>query len=393
MCVVAMMVPDDIRPEWPFGGLMAKHVDKLMAAHAMAHMLASASSGRDMITSLAEVSENLEELAREHDKAKQRGFYADLLDGAVWEPASVKLDEARHMVGTVGSLLDHGGALADPEFIAWLASTDPDALGAKDALWGAFFSGFQQGGPEGMFAALRSLMDETGATEGLPRMIREQAAIAPTGDAKRVQPRNLSRGQRRGGDLPRKMVLQDQRSVVGEKRPVTGWTVTRRFGILAVRCAHQLRPAPPSRLTPSSPSGHTAPSHSTAPISVQIRPANRQNPQVGEPSVAQTTETVTSQDSLRSCQGGRWRAPGRLRPAGQPYCLRSLAIAGPCLLAQLSDQQHEQRSAECCPPPAVFLDHLLGGVRLGQAGDHESRLLTSDPGNRERSHGTETEQA
>ena len=197
MCIVAMMVPDDIRPEWPFGDLMAKHVDKLMAAHAMAHMLASAGSGRDIITSLAEVGENLEELAREHDKAKQCGFYADLLDGGVWKPASVKLDEARHMVGTVRTLLDHGGALADPEFIAWLASKDPDALGAKDTLWGAFSSGCQQGGAEGMFAALRSLMDETGATEGLPQMIREQAAIAQTGDAERVQPRNLSRIQRR----------------------------------------------------------------------------------------------------------------------------------------------------------------------------------------------------
>jgi AbiV family abortive infection protein len=101
MCIIAMMVPDDVRPEWPYGDLITTDVDKLMAAHVMAHMLASATSGRDMITDLADVGENLEELAREHNHAKQRGLYADLLDDTVWEPASVTPDEARRMVVTV----------------------------------------------------------------------------------------------------------------------------------------------------------------------------------------------------------------------------------------------------------------------------------------------------
>lgn len=197
MCVTAMMVPDDIRPEWPYGELMAKHTDKLMAAHAMAHLFASAGTGDDMIASMAEITENLEELAREHDKAKQRGFYADLLDGAVWEPARVKQDAARRMVGTVHSLLDHGGPLADPGFIEWLASHDPDALEAKDMLWGAFFGGLQEGGPEGMFASLRTLMDEVGATEGFPQMLQEQAQHVAIGGSKRVQLRKLPRSQRR----------------------------------------------------------------------------------------------------------------------------------------------------------------------------------------------------
>jgi AbiV family abortive infection protein len=117
MCAMAMMVPGAIRPDWPYGELISKHVDKLMAAHAMAHMLASASRGQDMVTSLAEVGENLEELARMHDKAKQRGLYADLLDTGVWEPASVTKDQARRMVAVVGGLLDHGSYLADPGFL------------------------------------------------------------------------------------------------------------------------------------------------------------------------------------------------------------------------------------------------------------------------------------
>jgi AbiV family abortive infection protein len=199
MCVIAMMVPDDVRPEWPYGELITKHVDKLMAAHVMAHMLASASKGEDVIASLVDVGENLEELAREHNQAKQRGLYADLLDGTVWDPVSVTKDEARRMVFIVRSLLDHGGHLADPEFIAWLASQTQEVHQVRDMWWGRFFAGLQEGGPDGMVASLRRLMDETGATEGLPQMIREQAqraANARVAGAKRVQPRRPPRRRR-----------------------------------------------------------------------------------------------------------------------------------------------------------------------------------------------------
>jgi hypothetical protein len=110
-----------------------------MAAHVMAHMLASASSGQDMIASLADVGENLEGLAREHNQAKQRGLYADLLDGAVWEPASITKDEARRMLIIVRGLLDHGGHLADPDFIGWLADETQEVLQVRT--WcGAGFS-------------------------------------------------------------------------------------------------------------------------------------------------------------------------------------------------------------------------------------------------------------
>ncbi len=200
MCITAMMVPDDVRPEWPYGDLITTHVDKLMAAHVMAQMLASATSGRDIITDLADVGENLDELAREHNQAKQRGLYADVLDDTVWEPASVTADEATRMVVTVRGLLDHGGQLADPEFVAWLASQTQEVLEVKDMVWGRFFAGLQQGGPEGMFASLRSLLDETGAAEGFPQMIREQArrtAITKVAGSHWVQPRRLPRRRRR----------------------------------------------------------------------------------------------------------------------------------------------------------------------------------------------------
>lgn len=200
MCVIAMMVPDDARPEWPYGELITRHVDKLMAAHVMAHMLASASSGQDMIASLAGIGENLEELAREHNQAKQRGLYADLLDSTVWEPASITKDDARRMLVIVRGLLDHGAPLADPEFIAWLASETQEVLQVKDMVWSRFFAGLRHGGMDGMLASLRSLMEETGAAEGISLMIREQAqraAIARAAEAKRIQPRRLARSQRR----------------------------------------------------------------------------------------------------------------------------------------------------------------------------------------------------
>jgi AbiV family abortive infection protein len=200
MSVTAMMVPDDVRPEWPYGDLINTHVDKLMAAHAMAHMFASASSGRDMITSLSDIAENLDKLARKHNQAKQRGLYTDLIDDTIWEPSSVTQDEASRMVLTVRKLLDHGGFLVDPEFIAWLTSQTQDVLEIKDLVWGRFFAGLQQGGPEGMFASLRSLMYETGAAEGFPLMIQEQAqraAIAGGERPKRIQPRRLPRRRRR----------------------------------------------------------------------------------------------------------------------------------------------------------------------------------------------------
>jgi len=50
------------------------------------------------------------------------------------------------MTDTVRGLLDHGGPLADPEFIAWLASQTQEVLEVKDMVWGRFIGGLQQGG-------------------------------------------------------------------------------------------------------------------------------------------------------------------------------------------------------------------------------------------------------
>ena len=176
LCVVAMMVPADTRQEYPFAGMTGAHLDKLMAAHAMAHMHAFLRGGANAPKSMIDVGEDLETLAREHNQAKQRGLYADLSDGVIWSPDQVTKSEATQMVATVRGLLDHGGYLADPEFIAWLGQSPQDVRSHVDTFWDRFISGWQLGGPEGMAVAVQGYMDEIGAIEGLRQIMQEEDA-------------------------------------------------------------------------------------------------------------------------------------------------------------------------------------------------------------------------
>ena len=45
-------------------------------------------------------------------QAKLHGFYADVRDGLVWDPVSVRKDEARQMIASVRRVLDEGDILA-----------------------------------------------------------------------------------------------------------------------------------------------------------------------------------------------------------------------------------------------------------------------------------------
>jgi AbiV family abortive infection protein len=200
LCVTAMMVPAAAREEYPFAGMTGAHLDKLMAAHAMAHMHAFLRGGASAPKTMINVGEDLETLAREHNRAKQRGLYADLSDGIIWSPDQVTKSEAARMVATVRGLLDHGGYLADPEFIAWLAQGTEEVQSHVDAFWGRFISGWQLGGPDGMAAAVEGYMDEIGAVEGLREMMQEEdarrLAESRPGKSRRTQPRRRSRRRR-----------------------------------------------------------------------------------------------------------------------------------------------------------------------------------------------------
>jgi AbiV family abortive infection protein len=200
LCVIAMMIPGDDREDYPFAGMIGAHLDKLMAAHAMAHMHAFIKGGDNAPKSMIDVGVDVEMLAREQNRAKQRGLYADLTDGVIWSPDQVTKSEAARMVAIVRGLLDHGGYLADPEFMAWLGQSPEEVRSHLDAFWGRFISGWQLGGPEGM-AAAEDYMDEIGAIEGLREMMQEEDArhLAERRAVKgrRAQPRRPTRRSRR----------------------------------------------------------------------------------------------------------------------------------------------------------------------------------------------------
>jgi len=197
LCVIAMMVPADTREEYPFAGMIGAHLDKLMAAHAMAHMDAFLRGGANAPKSMVAVGEELETLAREHNRAKQRGLYADLSNSVIWSPDQVTRSEAARMIATVRGLLDHGGHLADPEFIRWLVQGTEEVRSHVDAFWGRFISGWQLGGPEGMAAAVEGYMDEIGAVEGLKELMQEE-------DARRLAENRASKSRRTQPRRPRR---------------------------------------------------------------------------------------------------------------------------------------------------------------------------------------------
>ena len=74
MTVIAVVAPDSLRAEFPFRGLITDHENKLLAAFAMARMFQRMRTGQSITAGLLTDSE-LPLLAREHHRAKLRGFY------------------------------------------------------------------------------------------------------------------------------------------------------------------------------------------------------------------------------------------------------------------------------------------------------------------------------
>jgi hypothetical protein len=113
------------------------------------------------------------------------------------------------MIVTVRGLLDHGGYLADPEFIAWLGQRPEEMRLHLDAFWSRFISGWQLGGPEGMATAVEGYMNEIGATEGLREIMQEddarRLAVSRTKDKRRAMLEtcgSAGKGMRKGCTFP-----------------------------------------------------------------------------------------------------------------------------------------------------------------------------------------------
>ena len=195
-----MMMPDDSRHEFPFGDLDWDHTWKLGAAHGMAFMLAFIRGDEDAPDSILQDGNVIEALAREHNRAKQRGIYADVRDGVVWDPASITREEARAMVVGVRDLLDYGGALADPEFIAWLAAMPAEDRPVVDAFWVKVLAGWEQAGYDGMATAFQGFINEIGSMDEMRQFFEEDArrlAIGRTPGPRRTQPRRPPPRKRR----------------------------------------------------------------------------------------------------------------------------------------------------------------------------------------------------
>jgi AbiV family abortive infection protein len=204
LCVQTMMVPSAYRSEYPLGELMARHTDKLMAAHAQAAFFRLHSGEIGAWGYLAGVFSDIERLACEHDKLKQQGFYADLgPDGAVRTPVQqVSREAARKLVATVAALIIHASLMADPGFVTWLAEEEPSAVQAKDFMWRVFVAGLQEGTPEGMLSKFQEALGEIGATEDELReafaghvLEIEAARPAPRKQPRRPPPRSARRSR------------------------------------------------------------------------------------------------------------------------------------------------------------------------------------------------------
>jgi AbiV family abortive infection protein len=200
LCIIAMLMPDNSRAEFPFGDLDWDHTWKLGAAHGMVFMLAFLRGGDNAPESILQDGHVLDALARQHNQAKQRGIYADIRDGEVWDPANITRKEAKAMVAAVRDLLDCSGPLADPEFITWLASIPEDVKPERDAFWGKLLSGWELGGYDGMAAAFQGFINEIGSMEDLRQVFQEDARRLATGSQaqpKRIQPRRPPSRKRR----------------------------------------------------------------------------------------------------------------------------------------------------------------------------------------------------
>jgi len=192
LCVVAMLMPDDARDEFPFGDLDWDHRWKLGAAHGMAAMLAFIRADSNAPPAIMRAADELEALARQDNEAKKRGFYADCADGVVWDPAGVSKSDAARTVAAVSDVLDHGGVLADPKFITWLAAMPEELKPERDAFWDRLLSGWEQNGNDGIASAFMEFVGEIGSVEEMRQMFQDDArrlAISGPPKPRRVQPR------------------------------------------------------------------------------------------------------------------------------------------------------------------------------------------------------------
>ncbi len=202
MSLVGLVMPGELRAEFPFGKLVSSHRDKLQAARMIAPWLTFITRGPDAAAAgLIEAIDAMEDRAREDDLAKQRGFYVDSADGAIWSPSQVKRDEARRIVATVRDVLDRSAPLMEPDFLRFIAAPPDDARAELDGFLSRFIACMQDDDAEAGFAVLAEFYSQMpGVGEMYEQHVR-RIAVARSRPA-RTQPQKLPKAKRTGKPRP-----------------------------------------------------------------------------------------------------------------------------------------------------------------------------------------------
>jgi AbiV family abortive infection protein len=129
--VALAALPAEMGAQLPVHDLQARHGPKLSSAYGVSAMFGPPAQMREALSAM-------EDLARDANEAKVRGFYVDLRDdGSVRQPSD-EVTEARGQVARVREVLDVPGPLNTAGFLEWLADLPAGLAAEARQFFGAF---------------------------------------------------------------------------------------------------------------------------------------------------------------------------------------------------------------------------------------------------------------
>ncbi len=165
LCTTAMLAPEEMRQLFPFGDLDRDHVGKLSVGHSIRAQLAFFKGGDTAPSTMTEAVAELEDLAREDNRGKQLGLYADYRDGAIWEPSHVSEEQAKMTVAAARDVLDNGGPVIDAMVVGLTTDNVPPAVQE-------FLRRMLQVRDEGEDAIKAAIQDELAKIDGLAEILQ-----------------------------------------------------------------------------------------------------------------------------------------------------------------------------------------------------------------------------
>ncbi len=172
LCVITMLMQEELKDQVDFGGKSTGHLEKLQAARMMAGLLDFVKGRPRAAAAYLDALEALEELARQDNLAKQRGLYADFKDGIVSSPSQITQSMARDMVSVVRDVLVRGAPFAEAGFISWVADLPEEIRLEVDTMFRTLADTQGQEGPE---AAVAFMQVEFSKLDGFIEMLEAEA--------------------------------------------------------------------------------------------------------------------------------------------------------------------------------------------------------------------------